>query len=82
MLDCHIKSNSKRRNMLRVERGKINSKPGIPYTQFDVEDVEQEYGRLVRLGVKFRMKPTEMGTVKIAIFEDTCGNTIQIIEMS
>ena len=54
---------------------------GIPYTQFYVDDVQQEYARLVEIGVEFSLKPTEMGTVKIAVFNDTCGNNIQIVEM-
>ena len=54
---------------------------GIPYTQFNVDNVQQEYERMVPLGVEFSIKPTEMGTVKIAVFNDTCGNNIQIIEM-
>ncbi|GAA3645223.1 VOC family protein [Flavivirga jejuensis] len=54
---------------------------GIPYTQFNVENVQQEYGRLNNLGVEFSVSPTEMGTVKIAVFNDTCGNKIQIVEM-
>jgi predicted enzyme related to lactoylglutathione lyase len=54
---------------------------GIPYTQFNVDSVQQEYDRLVSLGVEFSVKPTEMGTVKIAVFNDTCGNNIQIVEM-
>ena len=53
---------------------------GIPYTQFDVEDLDAEYGRLTSLGVEFSVKPTEMGTVKFAVFNDTCGNNIQIVE--
>lgn len=53
---------------------------GIPYTQFDVEDVQYEYDRLTKLGVEFSMKPTEMGTVKVAVFNDTCGNNIQLVE--
>ncbi|MBB3701264.1 VOC family protein [Flammeovirga yaeyamensis] len=53
---------------------------GIPYTQFDVSDVQKEYDRLLELGVEFSMKPTEMGTVKIAVFNDTCGNNIQLVE--
>lgn len=53
---------------------------GIPYTQFDVDDVQAEYDRLVALDVKFSVKPTEMGTVKIAVFNDTCGNNIQLVE--
>lgn len=54
---------------------------GIPYTQFNVDNVQAEFERLVRLGVEFSVKPTEMGTVKIAVFNDTCGNNIQIVEM-
>lgn len=54
---------------------------GIPYTQFNVDNVQQEFERLLKLGVEFSVKPTEMGTVKIAVFNDTCGNNIQIIEL-
>lgn len=54
---------------------------GIPYTQFNVDDAQEEYERLINLGVEFSIKPTEMGTVKIAVFDDTCGNNIQIVEM-
>ncbi len=53
---------------------------GIPWTQFEVDNVQEEYDRLVALGVEFSVKPTEMGTVKIAVFNDTCGNFIQILE--
>jgi hypothetical protein len=41
---------------------------GIPYTQFQADNVQQEYERLVSLGVEFSVKPTEIGTVKIAVF--------------
>ncbi|NLR93788.1 VOC family protein [Flammeovirga agarivorans] len=54
---------------------------GLPYTQFDVEDVQSEYERLVKLGVEFSVKPIEMGTAKLAVFNDTCGNYIQIVEV-
>ena len=54
---------------------------GIPYTQFNVDSVQQEYERLINLGVAFSVKPTEMGTVKIAVLNDTCGNNIQLVEM-
>ena len=54
---------------------------GIPYTQFNVDDLQQEYERLISCGVEFSVKPTEMGAVKIAVFNDTCGNNIQIVEM-
>jgi predicted enzyme related to lactoylglutathione lyase len=54
---------------------------GIPWTQFNTDNVQQEYERLTSFGVEFSVKPTEMGTVKVAVFNDTCGNNIQIVEM-
>lgn len=53
---------------------------GYPYTQFDTNSVDDDYERLSNLGVEFSMKPTSMGTVKIAVFNDTCGNNIQLVE--
>ena len=54
---------------------------GIPWTQFDVENVDAAFKRLTDLGVEFRMEPTEMGTVKVAMLDDTCGNWIQLVEV-
>lgn len=54
---------------------------GIPYTQFNVDNVEEEYQRLTGADVMFSVNPTEMGTVKIAVLNDTCGNHIQLVEM-
>lgn len=51
---------------------------GIPYTSFGVADVAVESDRLAGLGVEFTMKPTSMGPVTVAVFDDTCGNLIQI----
>ena len=53
---------------------------GIPWTQFDVENVDSEYERLTELGVEFSVKPTEMGHVKYAVLNDTCGNNIQLVQ--
>ena len=53
---------------------------GIPYTSFHVEDVDAEYVRLTEAGVEFSMKPTQMGPVKVAILNDTCGNNIQLVQ--
>lgn len=55
---------------------------GIPYTAFSVEDLESEAKRLQSLGVEFRQMPTEAGGVKIAVLDDTCGNLIQLIQLS
>ena len=51
---------------------------GIPFTSFAVDDVAAEYDRLVACGVQFTQLPTEMGQVTTAVFDDTCGNLIQI----
>ena len=53
---------------------------GIPYTQFYVDSVQEEFDRLTKLGVEFSMNPTDMGTVVAAVFNDTCGNNIQLVE--
>ena len=56
-------------------------KAGIPLTAFNVDNVDKEYERLADLGVTFSMKPTEMGATKLAVFDDTCGNNIQIFQV-
>jgi catechol 2,3-dioxygenase-like lactoylglutathione lyase family enzyme len=53
---------------------------GIPFTQFAVEDVEAEHERLSSLGVRFTQPPTNLGPVTTAVFEDTCGNLVQIAQ--
>lgn len=51
---------------------------GIPYTSFAVENVREEYERLLAVGVTFTQPPTSMGPVTTAVLDDTCGNLIQI----
>lgn len=53
---------------------------GTPATMFGVDDTKKEFERLSARGVKFHKPPTTMGPVTIAIFEDTCGNLIQIVQ--
>jgi catechol 2,3-dioxygenase-like lactoylglutathione lyase family enzyme len=53
---------------------------GIPATSFGVDDVRAEFKRLEGLGVQFTQPPTEMGPVTTAVFDDTCGNLIQIAQ--
>nr|WP_062330367.1 VOC family protein [Herbidospora sakaeratensis] len=55
---------------------------GIPYTSFAVDDVQKEYERLKALGVRFTQEPANMGPVTTAVFDDTCGNLIQIAAMN
>jgi len=54
---------------------------GIPLTMFHVPNVQNEYERLEKLGVKFSMKPTQMGPTTITVFDDTCGNNIQLVQV-
>ncbi|SDU28420.1 VOC family protein [Gordonia westfalica] len=51
---------------------------GIPLAQFAVDDVRAEYDRLREHGVVFTQEPTDVGTAVVAVFDDTCGNLIQI----
>lgn len=52
---------------------------GIPLAQFAVEDVEAEHDRLKESGVVFTQPPTDVGVATTAVFDDTCGNLIQLI---
>jgi predicted enzyme related to lactoylglutathione lyase len=54
---------------------------GIPFTSFAVNDVHAEYERLKKAGVFFTQPPFDAGTVITAVFDDTCGNLIQIAQM-
>jgi len=51
---------------------------GIPFTSFTVQDVRAEHARLAARGVRFTQEPAEMGPVTTAVFDDTCGNLIQM----
>jgi predicted enzyme related to lactoylglutathione lyase len=55
-------------------------KQGIPLTAFAVSDIQKEYKRMKKVSVTFTMKPTQTGPVTIAIFDDTCGNLIQLYQ--
>ena len=53
---------------------------GIPWTQFYVDNVQEEYDRMIKLGVEFSLPPKDVGTVIVAVLDDTCGNNIQLVE--
>ena len=55
---------------------------GIPATSFGVDDVATEFERLRGRGVVFTQPPTPMGPVTTAVFDDTCGNLIQIASLA
>ena len=54
---------------------------GIPFTAFEVDDIQAEFRRLSDQGVVFTAEPTNAGAVDLAIFADTCGNLIQIYQV-
>ncbi len=53
---------------------------GIPLTSFAVDDIQKDYERMKKSGVAFKSAPTKTGPVTIAVFEDTCGNLIQMAQ--
>jgi len=57
-------------------------KDGIPYTAFQVNDIQHEYERLKKLGVRFIQEPTPAGPTIQAVLDDTCGNLIQIFQVT
>ncbi len=54
---------------------------GIPAASFQVDDIAATHAELEAKGVKFLQPPTEAGGFSVAVFDDTCGNLIQIIQM-
>jgi predicted enzyme related to lactoylglutathione lyase len=52
---------------------------GIPLAQFAVDDVGAEHDRLTSRGVVFTQPPTDVGVAVVAVFDDTCGNLIQLV---
>ena len=54
---------------------------GRPAMSFFVENIQKEYERMKKLGVVFTMEPTQMPGSTIAVFDDTCGNLIQLTQV-
>jgi predicted enzyme related to lactoylglutathione lyase len=52
---------------------------GIPLAQFAVDDVHDEHARLTGKGVVFTQPPTDIGSAVVAVFDDTCGNLVQLV---
>ncbi len=55
---------------------------GIPWTSFVVDDIQIEFERMTRLGVEFTMEPTQTGPATVAVLDDTCGNLLQMHQLS
>jgi len=56
-------------------------KQGIPAANFFVENIQEEYERLRKLGVKFTEGPSKTTGSTIAVLDDTCGNLIQLTQL-
>jgi len=54
---------------------------GIPWTAFSVDDIDAEVTRLEAAGVSFTQPPMKAGGVTMAVFDDSCGNLIQLIQL-
>ena len=55
---------------------------GIPATSFQVDNVDAEFERLKDIGVTFTQEPMDAGPVRMAVFDDTCGNLLQLVQMT
>lgn len=55
-------------------------KDGIPVTALESADVDVDYARLSARGVRFTVEPVDAGDTRLAVFDDTCGNLIQIYQ--
>ena len=55
---------------------------GMPCIVFSVDDIAAEYERLKKLGVRFSVDPTKQDFGIQAIFDDTCGNYIALVELN
>ncbi len=53
---------------------------GIPATAFISTNIMAEHARLKALGVAFRGEPKQAGLVVTVLFEDTCGNLINLVQ--
>ena len=53
---------------------------GIPATAFITTDIARDVRRLQDLGVKLRGEPQKMGPITAVMFEDTCGNLINLVQ--
>ena len=55
---------------------------GQPAAIFSTDDVQADYARSKALGAEFTMEPTKVTGSTIAMINDTCGNLIQLVQLS
>ena len=55
---------------------------GQPAAMFYTDDVKADYERIKARGAEFTMPPTDVTASTIAVLNDTCGNLIQLTQLS
>ena len=55
-------------------------KEGLPVLVLEIEDIQSTYNRLKKLGVAFKKEPTKQEWGIEAVFDDTCGNFILLVQ--
>jgi predicted enzyme related to lactoylglutathione lyase len=55
---------------------------GQPAAMFYTDDVQADYERMKARDAEFTMPPTEVTASKIAMLKDTCGNLIQVVQLT
>ena len=53
---------------------------GIPAIALVTRDIQADYARLKEKGVVFREAPRNLGLITAAVFEDTCGNLVNLVQ--
>jgi predicted enzyme related to lactoylglutathione lyase len=55
---------------------------GQPAAMFSTDDVQADYERIKARGAEFTMPPTRVTGSTIAMLNDTCGNLIQLTQLT
>lgn len=58
----------------------IRFNAGMPMVALHTDDIHREYERLTKHGVAFRGEPQSYGPVTGVLFEDGCGNLINLVQ--
>jgi catechol 2,3-dioxygenase-like lactoylglutathione lyase family enzyme len=53
---------------------------GMPALALLTDDIKRDVAALTAQGVRFRSGPQTMGIITSAVFEDTCGNLINLVQ--
>jgi catechol 2,3-dioxygenase-like lactoylglutathione lyase family enzyme len=53
---------------------------GVPALALITKDVEADFRRLGKVGVVFHGEPMRMGPISAVVFEDGCGNLVNLVQ--